>query len=309
MSKLERRMFSTEFRAVKEDGKPTRLAGYAAVYNSASEDLGGFTEEIAAGAFKDVLANNPDCRCLFNHNPDNILGRTTAGTLTLREDSLGLHYDCLPPDTTLGRDLMVLAERKDITQSSFGFTVDEEDWFDRNGKSVAPWSYEGVKRVVRKVGALYDVSPVTYPAYTASSVEARSKFLFPEGHPERREKREAGEVSLQERIDDLQDALNVKYPADSASNCWGAGKYWALEVYSASAIIYDTTDTDEYFRITYTVDDAGEPVLGDTLEPVEKTWVPSEAASARMAAPKLANARKEAKRQLAKRRLALRRKK
>lgn len=189
MNRLERRVITTEFRTVKAPGKPTRLVGYGAVFNSDSEDLGGFVEQIAPGAFTEVLASNPDCRCLLNHDPSAILGRTKSGTLALRQDSIGLHYDCLMPDTTLGRDLLVSAERGDITQSSFGFRVGEEDddeeWYDRNGRRVANWSYEGIRRVIKRVAELFDVSPVTYPAYTASSVEARSRFLFPEGRPQR----------------------------------------------------------------------------------------------------------------------------
>lgn len=190
MNRLERRVITTEFRTVKESGKPTRLVGYGAVFNSDSEDLGGFTEQIAPGAFDSVLASATlDCRCLFNHEPSAILGRTTARTLTLKTDSTGLHYSCNVPDTTVGRDLLVSADRGDITQSSFGFRVADDDgaeqWYDKNGREVSPWSYDGVKRVIRKIGELFDVSPVTYPAYTASSVEARSRFMFPEGRPQR----------------------------------------------------------------------------------------------------------------------------
>ncbi|HET6844967.1 MAG TPA: HK97 family phage prohead protease [Candidatus Angelobacter sp.] len=178
MTKQERRILTTEFRVAKT-GKATRLSGYAAVYNSDSEDLGGFTEQIAPGAFDAVLAAGPDVRALVNHDPSLLLGRTLSGTLTLRSDSKGLFYDVLVPDTQLGRDTLALAERGDITQSSFGFTIDEDDedaqeWFDRNGNKVARWSSGGVKRVIRKIGGLFDVSPVTYPAYTASSVQARN---------------------------------------------------------------------------------------------------------------------------------------
>ena len=189
MSKrLERRVINTEFRTVKEEGKPTKLRGYAAVFGRDSEDLGGFVEQIAPGAFTSALNNNPDVRALVNHDPTLILGRTRSGTLTLSQDSIGLYYEVEVPDTTAGRDILVSAERGDITQSSFGFTVDEDDenaeeWFDRNGNSVARWSSGGVKRIVRNVRELFDVSPVTYPAYTDSSVEARSRFCFPDGTP------------------------------------------------------------------------------------------------------------------------------
>jgi hypothetical protein len=108
-------------------GKATRLSGYAAVYNSDREDLGGFTEQIVPGAFDAVLASGQDVRCLVNHDPSLLLGGTLSGTLTLRSDSKGLFYDVSVPDIQLGRDTPALAERGDITQSSFGFTLDEDD--------------------------------------------------------------------------------------------------------------------------------------------------------------------------------------
>lgn len=188
-NRIERRVFKFELRASKA-GNKTKLSGYAAVFNSDSEDLGGFVEQIAPGAFSQVLASSTlDCRCLLNHDPSLILGRTTSGTLRLHQDSQGLFYECDVPDTGAGRDVLVSAERGDINQSSFGFRVADDDgaeqWYDKNGREVSPWSYEGVRRIVRKVSELFDVSPVTYPAYTASSVEARSRFLFPEGRPQR----------------------------------------------------------------------------------------------------------------------------
>jgi HK97 family phage prohead protease len=171
----QRRIFTNaEFRTVG-DGKATRLCGYASVFDSDSEDM-GFIERVAPGAFTDVLSTSPDVRCLLNHDPSLLLGRTTSGTLRLRQDSRGLWYEVQVPDTTVGRDLLVSASRGDISQSSYGFRVsddeDSEEWYDERGNRVAP--YRGVRRVIRKIGALFDVSPVTYPAFTASTVEARS---------------------------------------------------------------------------------------------------------------------------------------
>jgi HK97 family phage prohead protease len=155
-------------------GNATKLVGYASVFNVESEDLGGFTEQIAPGAFRNVLAGNPDVRCLLNHDPNMLLGRTLNGTLVLREDANGLYYECTVPDTSAGRDVLTLAERGDISQSSFGFRIADEEW-----------SMDGTKRIIRSVSALYDVSPVTYPAYPTASAQARAAFLFPEGAPQR----------------------------------------------------------------------------------------------------------------------------
>lgn len=94
----------------------------------------------------------------------------------------------------------------------------------------------------------------------------------------------AAEVSLNQRINDVQEALDEKYPAPPDDNAYFyySGKYWAVEVYADNAIVCDNKDTDEYFRVTYTVNDADEVALGSTLEPVEKTWVPSATGKARI---------------------------
>jgi hypothetical protein len=183
MSKQERRSVTTEFR-VTRTGKLSKLSGYAAVYNRDSLDLGGFKEQIAPGAFDAVLATSPDVRCLWNHEVSDLIGRTKSGTLTLRSDSTGLFYECQVPDTQVGRDLLVLADRGDISESSFGFTVDSapgsECWYDAQGNETS--KYSGVKRVIRKVSMLFDVSPVCIAAYPDATVQARSlaearKFL------------------------------------------------------------------------------------------------------------------------------------
>lgn len=184
-NKQERRTITNaEFRVVRT-GKTTKLCGYASVFNSDSEDLGGFVEQIAPEAFDAVLATSPDVRCYVNHDSNMLLGRTVSGTLTLRTDSKGLYYECLMPDTQLGRDTLVLAERGDVNQSSFGFIVDSapgsERWYDEAGKETS--KYIGVKRVIHKVSRLFDVSPVQQaPAYPGATVQARSlaeakKFL------------------------------------------------------------------------------------------------------------------------------------
>lgn len=159
---IERRIHNVTLRAAG-DGKP-RLEGYGAVFNSLSENLGGFREKIEPGAFLDVLAN--DVRALWQHDPGFVFGRTASGTLHLREDSTGLWYEADPPDAQWARDAMASISRGDVSQSSFGFNVDQERWEeDEDGRLV---------RTILKVKRLYDVSPVTYPAYLDTSVEARS---------------------------------------------------------------------------------------------------------------------------------------
>lgn len=164
---FERRTYVTELRTVREsDEAPiSRIEGHAALFNSLSENLGGFYEQIEPGAFDDALED--DVRALFNHDPSLILGRTAAGTLRIGVDKQGLTYEVDLPDTQLGRDLAVSMERGDVTQSSFGFTIDEDSFDeDDDGRTI---------RTIYKVGRLYDVSPVTYPAYaeTDSTVAKR----------------------------------------------------------------------------------------------------------------------------------------
>jgi len=160
----ERRTLSlpVEYRA---DEKP-RLSGYAAVFGDVTEIAGIFRERIAPGAFADA-AKRDDVRALFNHDANFVLGRTTAGTLRLVEDDKGLRYDVDPPETTWARDLMVSVQRGDVNQSSFAFEVTEEEW-DYGQRGEMPL------RTIKSV-RLYDVSPVTYPAYESTTVSARSK--------------------------------------------------------------------------------------------------------------------------------------
>lgn len=160
----KREHFLFEVRADKtDDGKP-RLVGYAAKFNVFSEVLGWFREMIAPGAFADAILTD-DVRALWNHDANFVLGRNRAGTLKLAEDETGLAIEIYPPDTQLVRD-MVLApiERGDVSQMSFGFEATGEAW---------DWAKEPAERTLLKVN-LYDVSPVTYPAYRQTEIALRS---------------------------------------------------------------------------------------------------------------------------------------
>lgn len=172
---IERRFFTAQLRAVGGDESP-KIVGYAAVFNQLSKDLGGFREMILPGAFANALSG--DVRALKNHNVDLILGRTTAGTLTLTEDDVGLRYEIDPPDAQYARDLIVSIKRGDLDQSSFAFRVLEggESWREPDQGEPLP------VRVLHEV-ELFDVSPVTFPAYPTTSVATRSKAkeLAPDG--------------------------------------------------------------------------------------------------------------------------------
>ena len=117
-----------ELRVMRNATGAPVVTGYAAVFSSLSQDLGGFREQIMPGAFTTSLANQPDVRALFNHDPNLVLGRTKAGTLELAEDGTGLQWSATLPDTTVARDLAISVERGDIDQCSFGFYCLEDDW-------------------------------------------------------------------------------------------------------------------------------------------------------------------------------------
>jgi len=153
----------------REDGT-RRIVGHAAVFNSWSEDLGGFREQIARGAFTEALGRD-DVRALFNHDTNQVLGRSKAGSLTLLEDERGLLSEIILPDTSLARDLEALMRRGDINQMSFAFSVADggQQWTKPAGES----KWEGWERTITKVERLWDVSVVTFPAYPQTDAAVR----------------------------------------------------------------------------------------------------------------------------------------
>lgn len=138
------------------------ISGYAVLYNRQSVEFGGFTEVITPGAFGDTLGD--DIRALWQHNRDQVLGRTAAGTLLLDDDETGVRFDLYPPDTQTGRDAVELIRRGDVNQMSFGFFDDLVQW--ERGDDGEP-----VRRVLR--ARLIEVSPVTWPMYPESSAMVR----------------------------------------------------------------------------------------------------------------------------------------
>ncbi|PFE03808.1 HK97 family phage prohead protease [Bacillus sp. AFS023182] len=134
---------------------PSIITGYAAVFNSKTSIGGWFDEVIEPGAFARSLSENGDIRALFNHNWDNVLGRTKSGTLRLEEDERGLKFEIELPNTSVGRDLAESMSRGDINQCSFGFWITEENW---------DYNVEPALRTIKEV-ELYEISVVSIPAY------------------------------------------------------------------------------------------------------------------------------------------------
>ena len=194
---------ATELRVASEDGKP-KITGYAAVFNKLSEELWENTREmIAPGAFTNALNRPDDVRALWNHDPNYVLGRNTSGTLLLSEDEQGLKVDITPPETQWASDLVESIRRGDVSQMSFGFIPKKESWEDKDDGSRV-YTVEDVQ--------LFDVSPVTYPAYPDTEVAVRRLLFDSHTHDETEENddREAGDrararvrLSLKKRHFDL----------------------------------------------------------------------------------------------------------
>ena len=155
-----------EFRMESAEFEGNTIRGYAAVYNSDSEWMGGFYEQIETGAFDDVMDN--DVRAYFNHDENLLLGRVSSGTLRIGTDKRGLFYEVDLPNTSYANDLVELMKRGDVNQSSFAFLIDQDRWEQRDGKTY---------RIIEKVSRLLDVSPVAQPAYPDATSELKTRDL------------------------------------------------------------------------------------------------------------------------------------
>jgi HK97 family phage prohead protease len=225
-NQIERRTVPGDIRAVKKSATdPTTLSGYAALFGRETVIDGWFPfrEVIRAGAFAETIKAD-DVRCLFNHSADHVLGRTTNGTLRLFEDAIGLHYEVdLNPDDSDALSVGAKVARLDVSQSSFAFQVEEDTWDESEVKlGKLPL------RTIIRVSPLFDVSPVTYPAYADSTVSARAEARAKALTPARSEARATSTMTpdhmetIQECIADLASVLAeskmMKMPADMPSS-------------------------------------------------------------------------------------------
>ena len=223
MLKLEVRTI-TELRA-EGQGDEMALIGYAALFNTRSKNLGGFAEQIAPGAFTRSLKANADVKVTFNHDPNQVLGRTKSGTATVEQDERGLKFRCqLDPTNTMHRNIHASVKRGDIDECSFAFRApkDGQTWQDVDA---ADDQEIMAVRTLTDVD-LVDVSAVTYPAYYGTSVDARC--LFPEGEvaevrsaietvaskraQQSAERRTAEEKSYEDAMREVQAAVNEAFP-------------------------------------------------------------------------------------------------
>ena len=194
-----------EIRINESDGG-TCIEGHAAVFDSWSETLGGifpFKEKVRKGAFAESIGKD-DIRALFNHDPNYVLGRNRAGTLELVEDDVGLRVRITPPDTSWARDITPSIRRGDISQMSIGFVVEDDEWSSKDGIDT---------RELKKV-RLFDVSPVTFPAYTATDVGVRAMQEYDVYKTEQRKVAEetenaAKKAKQQEKLKNLQAKFKI----------------------------------------------------------------------------------------------------
>lgn len=159
-------MNNKEIRAMETvkavDDEQMIVEGYALRFNTLSNDLGGFVEEISPEALKD--ADLSDVRCYFDYDTSKVLGRTTSETLELKVDDEGLYFRCQLPNTSYAKDVYESIRRGDINQCSFGFILDEDgDTFEKREDGL-------FKRTLNKIKSLWDVSIVSVPAYNDTQV-------------------------------------------------------------------------------------------------------------------------------------------
>jgi len=181
-----------EFRMESAEYEGQTVRGYAAVYNSDSEWMGGFYEQIEKGAFDDVMDN--DTRAYWNHDESLLLGRVSSGTLRMSTDDRGLYYEVDLPNTSYANDLIELMKRGDVNQSSFAFLIERDRWEERDGKTY---------RIIEKVSRLLDVSPVSQPAYP----DATSELMMRKDTPES----EGAEVEVKAEAEEMSDIEIFEY--------------------------------------------------------------------------------------------------
>ena len=182
----------------REDGSK-KIVGLGAVYYDGTPETEyelwpGVKERIHKGAFARILKESPDVRILFNHDPNQVLGRTANGTAKVKSTKRGLEYEADPPDTQTGRDVMALLKRGDVDGSSFSFMIAKE-------KRIAPQDGRPEVFEILDFAALYDTGPVTFSAYAGTEAQLRGLDVTPRVREQAVEPDEdAGRLALIERL-------------------------------------------------------------------------------------------------------------
>lgn len=230
---IERRLYDVTGLEVRADNGKRTLAGHAAVFDKLSVKMMGFREVIRRGAFAESVAQD-DIRALWNHNTDLVLGRNKSGTLKLEEDEKGLLVNIDLPDTQAGRDAEVSVKRGDVSQMSFAFRTKAggDKWFEEDGEP----------RRELNAAQLFEVSPVTFPAYPDTDVSLkglRSSGLDLERLSEVLAGAEAGHELRTDDAAAIEAAISVlsrfRNPATSPEVTGRAAKFALLRRYLALA--------------------------------------------------------------------------
>ena len=168
----ERRFYDTEIRSIEGDGEDLVIGGLAITFENPT-NLGPYIEVISRDAAKDCLPRT-DIVCLLNHNSDKPMARESNKTLSITEDEQGVSFKAILNNTSYSKDCYEAVKRADIKSCSFQFSVDEdgEEWSTNS---------EGIPvRRINRFSGLFDVSPVTFPAYESTNVSTRSKDIADE---------------------------------------------------------------------------------------------------------------------------------
>jgi hypothetical protein len=231
---VQLRYSPTDFELRGTVGEGATLSGHAAVFNTETVIANLFREQIMPRSFRKTIKQN-DIRALVNHEPSLVLGRNKSGTLRLAEDDIGLLYDIDLPNTQAARDVWVLIDRRDITGSSFSFVTVREDWEEAESEG-------GLPLVSIREARLFDVSPVTFPAYEETDVVASARVrLRAAGFalPEERGVVPFGDLPLADKGGGWDAAA-----AKSRVQAWAGGADWSPSKYRRAFLWYDSSAPD-----------------------------------------------------------------
>lgn len=159
---LERRFLPLDDLEVREEGEGPKIVGYASVFNQLSLPLPFGREKVKRGAWAETIRND-DIRALWNHDSNIVLGRNKAGTLTLEEDRKGLRAEITPPASF---QFLESIKRGDVSGMSLSFQVQEQKWENMDSEE------ETIRTILK--AKLFEVSPVTFPAFPDTTAAVRA---------------------------------------------------------------------------------------------------------------------------------------